>query len=446
MASKDDAVFPNVDLERVIGADKSKGITCTLPVVIPGMGSTNVARNNWKGLAAGAALSGVPMVIGENVVGMDPDAKYKRRKVVDAPRLKNRIECYTQWQQKGRGAIAVQENVEDNRAGVLEYAIRELGVQVVELKWGQGAKDIGGEVKVRRFLRAKMLKDRGYLVLPDPDDEAVEDAHDYGIFSEFERHSRIGFVRPDEFLKRVEKLRSAGAKHVFLKTGAYRPSDLALALKLASDAEIDLLTIDGAGGGTGMSPWPMMNEWGIPTLYLAAIAYRYAKTLQERGAHVPDIAMAGGISLEDHIFKILAVGAPFFKLAGMGRAPLTAAMVGKTVGFDVASSKVPSHLRKVESAEEVFLKAFWAKDVFGDDYAKEYAGAVGVVTYFERVTQGLQQLMCGARKFNLDGLSRDDIASLTQLATDVTGIPYIMDLDAESADRILSGDFSQYEY
>jgi len=48
----------------------------------------------------------------------------------------------------------------------------------------------------------------------------------------------------------VEVLRDAGANHVFLKTGAYRPADLARAVKYASKAELDLLTVDGAGGGT----------------------------------------------------------------------------------------------------------------------------------------------------------------------------------------------------
>ncbi len=44
-----------------------------------------------------------------------------------------------------------------------------------------------------------------------------------------------------------------GAKHISLKTGAFRPTDLARALKFCSKAKVDLLTVDGAGGGTGMS-------------------------------------------------------------------------------------------------------------------------------------------------------------------------------------------------
>ena len=444
-SDSDRATFPNVNLDRVIGADKENGIRCRFPAIVPGLGSTYVAHNNWKGLAAGTALAGVPLTIGENVAGMDDGSTYKNGRLVESPALRERVDDYRKWQRNGYGAIVLQENVEDNRAGVLSYAISELGMETVELKWGQGAKNIGGEVKIRRHAKAKELKRRGYLVLPDPDDPMMLDAHDKGIFSEFERHSRIGFVTPESFRNRVEELRAAGAKRVFLKTGAYRPLDLALALRLASDMKLDLVTIDGSGGGTGMSPWPMMNEWGVPTLYLASLAYRYARKLDEQGAFVPDIAIAGGLSLEDHVFKVLCLGAPYFKLAGMGRAPLTAAMVGKTIGYDVASNKVPAHLTKIESSDEVFLRALWAVEVFGKDYAKEYGGAVGVVTYFERIAQGLRQFMCGVRRFGLDHLSRNELACLTTDAAEVTGIPYIMDLDSSGAERILSGDYGAYE-
>jgi hypothetical protein len=45
----------------------------------------------------------------------------------------------------------------------------------VEIKWGQGAKDIGGEIKLPSLERAKQLKDRGYIVHPDPDDPIIQE-------------------------------------------------------------------------------------------------------------------------------------------------------------------------------------------------------------------------------------------------------------------------------
>ena len=49
------------------------------------------------------------------------------------------------------------------------------------------------------------------------------------------------------------------SKEVSLKTGAYGFRELAMAIKWSSEARVDLLTIDGASGGTGMSPWRMMQ-------------------------------------------------------------------------------------------------------------------------------------------------------------------------------------------
>lgn len=59
-----------------------------------------------------------------------------------------------------------------------------------------------------------------------------------------------------------------------------------------------------------MSPWPMMNEWGIPTFYLESLAYQFCDKLTRRGIRVPDIAMAGGFSTEDGVFKAMAMGSP----------------------------------------------------------------------------------------------------------------------------------------
>ena len=111
----------------------------------------------------------------------------------------------------------------------------------------------------------------------------IQAAYEDGALHEFERHSRLGFVGQEGFMKEVERLRGLGAKRDTLKTGSYPMRELAMAIKFSTDAGLDLLTIDGSGGGTGMSPWRMMNEWGIPTVYLECLLYKYLKRLQEKG-------------------------------------------------------------------------------------------------------------------------------------------------------------------
>lgn len=433
----DKAIFPAVSLETSVGLNSD--LKLELPIVVAAMGSTNVAANNWDHLAAGAAVTGVGIAIGENVCAMDPNVEIKNGRVTHSPNLSRRVKDFQNWY-RGKGFIAVQANVEDTRLGVQEYAIDKLNIDTVELKWGQGAKDIGGEVKLSSLERALQLKSRGYIVLPDPEDEKVQAAFKTGAFSEFERHSRIGMVDHESFMARVEELRKAGARYVFLKTGAYRPADLARAVKYASDARLDLLTVDGAGGGTGMSPWRMMNEWGIPTVYIQALLVKYLDKLAARGAYIPPVAIAGGFALEDHMFKGLAIGAPYIKAIGMARSPLTSAMVGKTIGQALKDGKVPNEYKKYgETMEQIFIASSELKEKLGaESFAKLPVGAVGVYTYYERLAQGLRQFMCGARKFALEYITRDDVVAITREAAEITGISYIMDADSREVEEILS--------
>ena len=436
-ADSDKAIFPAVNLEVVMGHDR--GLKFRYPWIISGIGSTDIAKNNWEGLAIGSALSGTGLTIGENVAGMDPEALMKNGRVVDTVDLKRRVQLYKDFQRDGYGAIIVQANIEDTRLGVHEYAIEKLGVSCVEVKWGQGAKDIGGEVKIRNLKKAQMLHERGYIVLPDPTKPEIIRAFERGAFKEFERHSRVGMVTEESFAKRIEELRKAGARYIFLKTGAYRPVDLARALVFASKYGLDLLTVDGAGGGTGMSPWRMMNEWGIPPVELHSLLYQYAKRLHEQGKYVPPLAVGGGFTFEDGIFKALAMNAPFAKLVGMARAPIAAAMVGKTIGRTIENNQVPVYIERFgHSKDDIFVTASSLRSELGDaEFEKIPTGALGLYTYYERLAQGLRQLMAGSRNFSLEYISRGDIAALTPEASSISGISYVMDLDREAVDRLL---------
>lgn len=429
-ADSDSAVFPAVDCSTALGSDGS--IKMDFPVFTGAVGSTHIARANWEEIAVGAAISGVIVVAGENICGMDKDAEIKNGRIIKSPEMERRVNAFRKWYD-GKGGIIVQANVEDTRLGVPEYVIEKLGLEIFELKWGQGAKDIGGEVQLRSIERARQLHDRGYIVLPDPTLGTSETAYKHGGIHQFERHSRLGMVDEEDFYRSVSHLRSLGAKYVTLKTGAYRASDLARAIKFSSNAKIDLLTIDGAGGGTGMSPWRMMNEWGIPTVYLECLAHNMCKELAARGEYVPPIAIAGGLSLEDHIYKALAMGAPFVKAICLGRALMAAAMVGKT-----ESQKALDGHEIEEAFLGLFAVAAELKDRFGNEFKNLPGGAIGFYSYVQRLKQGLQQLMAGSRKFALEYIDRSDLISLTREAADVSGIPYVMDAEKDLVAQILA--------
>jgi glutamate synthase domain-containing protein 2 len=352
--------------------------------------------------------------------------------------MDRRIETYRKFHE-GYGEILVQMNVEDTRLGVAEYVRKKHDLQSIELKWGQGAKCIGGEIKVNTLERALELRKRGYIVTPDPSLEYNQKAYKDGAIKEFERHSRLGFVSEEGFLAEVKRLRDLGFKRITLKTGAYPMRELAMAIKFASLAKIDLLTIDGAPGGTGMSPWRMMQEWGIPTFYLQCMTYAICEKLVKKGMRLPDIAMAGGFSAEDHVFKVLAMGAPYVKAVCMGRALMIPGMVGKNIGFWIEGKDLPKTVSQYgEEPKQIFVCYDELADKFGDRMNEIPLGSVGIYSFCQKIKVGLQQIMAGSRNFRLDTISRKDVMALTEEAAKISGIPYIMDAYREEAEEIIN--------
>jgi glutamate synthase domain-containing protein 2 len=424
-ANPDTALFSKVDTETEYGWDKK--VRMRMPIFTGALGSTEIARVNWEHFAIGAAISGITIVCGENVCGIDPGLKRDAKgKVIESPEMDRRINIYKKFYD-GYGEMLVQMNVEDTRLGTAEYVASKHNLDTIELKWGQGAKCIGGEIKVKSLERAIELKKRGFIVLPDPTLHENQEAYKAGAIKEFERHSRLGFVTKEGFLEEVDRLRDIGFKRVTLKTGAYSMVELAMAIRYSSEAKIDLLTIDGAGGGTGMSPWPMMNEWGIPTFYLQSLAYEFACKLNKKGYRVPDLAMAGGISDEPGAFKALAMGSPYFKAVCMGRGLMIPGMVGKNIEKWIKEGDLPKSVSKYgNTVEEIFVCYEELKEKFGPRIKEIPMGALGIYTYSQKFRTGLQQIMAGSRNFRLSTMSRDDLMALTPEAAEVSGIDYVM--------------------
>jgi len=436
----DKMLFPAASTETVIG-----GIRLKLPILIGAYGSTDVARLNWDGLAIGAAISGIGIIIGENVCGVDPDAQITNGKLTYSKELKRRVETYRSFYDGEYGDVIIQTNVEDQRLGVDVYALSKLEVSSIERKWGQGAKAIGGEIRVRDLDHAIELKKRGYIVIPDPEDLAVQEAFKQKLFDSFERHSRVGVIDATAVIEDVEWLRSQGAKRVGLKTGAYRPAAVAYTLKIASQARFDYVTFDGAGGGTGMSPVSMMDEMGIPTVYLEAIILRCAQILKKKGSFLPDIVMAGGFIEESQIYKAIALSnfgdGPLVKGVVMGRAPITAVMKARYYVELARTGRLPrSFADEYGSTPERFFRcSAELREKYRETFDKIPWEAVGLYSYLhDRIRTGLQQLMAGSRRFRLSLLDRSNLIALTERASKATGIPLPHESDLDLIDQILT--------
>lgn len=454
--SADDGIFPNVDISTSFG--KSVKTSASVPLMTGALGSTFIAAKYWDSFAIGAALVGYPIVIGENVVGIDKKAIIENGKIKAAPEMDRRINTYLKYYDGKNGAIIVQLNVEDTRNGVAEYIIDKFGDNVIiELKWGQGAKDIGGEIQVSSLDYALFLSNRGYIVDPDPNKPEVQEGFKHGAIKSFARHSRLGYTDVDSnkavkesFMESVRYLRSLGYKRITLKTGAYGMEALAMSIKYATEAKLDLLTIDGAGGGTGMSPWHMMETWGVPSLYLHAKAREYADILAAKGEDVVDMAFAGGLAREDHIFKAMAIGAPYVKLICMGRALMIPGFLGSNIeGVLLPENKIQVNgnwdklpktvLQNGSYVEEIFAGYYDVQKHVGADEMKNIPfGAIAAWTLSDKLAAGLQQLMAGARKFSLGAISREDIVAANRETANETGITFITEANDSVAKVILN--------
>jgi glutamate synthase domain-containing protein 2 len=289
-----------------------------------------------------------------------------------------------------------------------------------------------------------MLKKRGYILIPDPEDPTVQQAFREGVFKSFERHSRVGIPKEKGFLEDIEWLREQGAKHVTLKTGAYRPSAVAYTMKLASEAKIEAVSFDGAGGGTGMSPVPMMDEMSIPTIYLESIVLKCAQILKKKGRYVPDLVMAGGFISETQIFKAIAMSnfgnGPLVKAVLMGRSPLTAVMKADYFKQLAEEGKLPKTFANKFGAtpEKFFIATPELKAKYGERFKEIPWEAIGLYTYLtDRIGVGLKQLLAGTRKWKLELLNRSDLMSLSERAAKVTGIPMVEEIEKDAIERIL---------
>ena len=123
----------------------------------------------------------------------------------------------------------------------------------------------------------------------------------------------------------------------------------------------------------------------------------------------------------------------------MARAPIAAAMVGKTLGRAIDENQLPVYVERFGTTrEEIFVTASSLRKELGDSVFETLpAGALGLFTYYERLAQGLRQLLAGSRKFAVGLVTRDDLAALTREASAISGIQYVMDIDREAVDAVL---------
>ena len=423
-----EATYFKVKTETEFGI-KNK-VKMKMPIILPA-----IAKLNWKDYFVGAALAGVSVVIGEDAIPNDKNLVLENGKVVSSPLVEEMVNEFRKFR-RGYGEIIMQANYDDENSGVLDYVIPKLGVKSVELKFGQAAKGIQGMGRINNLEEALKLQNKGYLVYPDPSDEKVAENFKNGKGPIFEKVGKLPLWNEEILKNRIAHLRELGAERICFKTGPFDPKDLIRILKIASENEVDLVTFDGAGGGTGNSPVKMMNEWGMPTVYLESMLYDILKRMDKKGYFLPQVAITGGFTLEDHIFKGLALGAPYIQFVAVGRAAMAAAMVGKQVGELIEAGNIPKEYKNFGSTKEEIFADIRELKLYYDNAQDLSTGAVGVYSYISRIAAAMKQLMALNRKFDIKYIDRSDIFPLTDLAAEVTGLDTYEDIYVKEFEKL----------
>jgi glutamate synthase domain-containing protein 2 len=304
--------------------------------------------------------------------------------------------------------------------GVPEYAISVEHAEAIELKFGQGAKGTQPVIRLRNLTEALGKKAAGSIVYPDPSDPAIAQAWQDGVGPNFYSYSRLPLWDDEYLVQRIAELRRIGAKNIYLKMAGYDPDDLRSVMLIGSKADVDMITFDGAGGGSGYSPCKMMNEWGLPTILLEDVVCGIAGSLSKQGHRIPAITITGGFASEDQVFKALAYGNGSVTAIGLCRAAMAAAMTGKRIGEMITAGNVPKHLRKYgDTVEQIYGDLADLRAIYGKDANAFSPGAIGVFSYLQKIAFGVQHFAALNRKFDIAYLDRTDLIPLTRDAKDL---------------------------
>lgn len=401
----DEATIFNVGLVCVYG--KYHPVKMALPIVLPAL-----IKLNWEDYFGGAAMAGVTCMVGEDAKSKDPALCMEKGIIREFPFLEKIITSFDRYDH-GYGQIVLQSNVEDDLAGLPEYALAH-GFKALEFKFGQGAKGTQPVKIIKNLESALKQQEMGVLVHPDPSDPEVQKAYEQGVCPNFYSYGRLPLWDESYLIPHIKDLREMGAQNIYLKMAGYDRRDLERVLRLASVAEVDMVTFDGAGGGSGYSPCKMMNEWSLPTVCMEDAVISIAKQMKKENLYIPAITITGGLASEDQVFKALAFGDGLVTSIGLCRASMAAAMSGKKIGEMIAAGKTPELFKNYGSTvREIFSDLPDLRALYGKRADEFSPGAIGVFSYLNKIAMGIRHFAALNRKFDISLLDKSDLIALT---------------------------------
>ena len=246
-----------ISSKTIVGKLSQKPIELETPIIIGAMSFGALSKEAKIALAKGSAMAKTLANTGEG--GMLPEEREFSKFLI------------------------VQYST--GRFGISEEILKK--ADAIEIKIGQGAKPGMGGLLPKEKLTEEIIKIRN--VAKD------KDVHSPPYHSDIENI--------EDLKNKISWLRElSGGAPIIVKLAA---GDVANDIKLAVQANPDIIAIDGMEGGTGAAPEVVLNEVGIPTLFALVKA---RKVLDELGAK-QELWIGGGLSKGSDFAKALALGA-----------------------------------------------------------------------------------------------------------------------------------------
>lgn len=327
-----------IEAKTIIGKLSKKPIELATPIIIGAMSFGALNRETKTILALASTLAGTAENTGEGGMA-EEERKYSKYLIG----------------QYSTGRFGIND----------EYFQK---ADAIEIKIGQGAKPGAGG-----FLPGFKVTEEIAMVRSKP---VGQDIHSPAS------HPDIKTI--DDLKKRIEELKEkTQGKPIILKLGACEAEDI----RLAVEANPDIIAVDGMEGGTGASAQVLLDEMGIPAIAVLAQA---RKVLDDAGSKI-ELWAGGGLNKGGDVAKALALGADAVFLA-------TALIIA--MGAQVVLSSVDQELK------ERLIKEKGVKPEIAER-------AVKVANFIKNCTEEIKLVAGACGKNNVHDLSSGDLRALT---------------------------------
>ncbi len=329
---------------------------------------------------------GVPIVIGAMSFGsLSKEAKISIAKAAS----KFGIAVNT-----GEGGILPEER-ENASILIAQYASGRFGISAralqsadaIEIKIGQGAKAGQGGLLLSEKVSSEISAIRG---IPMGTDAVSPSRH-------------LDIVGPEDLKMKIDQLReiTEGKVPIIIKYAAGRVKD---DVKIAAKAGADIITVDGAQGGTGAAPDVILENTGIPAL--AAVVEAHEALIEINMRDNIGLIISGGIRNGADVAKALALGADAVAIS----TAVLVAMGCKGCGI-CHSGKCPWGIATQNPSLRRRLKI---------DVATQR-----IENYLESTIHELTMLVQVLGKTDVRNLEREDLRALTLNVSEITGLPFV---------------------